>query len=81
VIRVLSAGAHTIQQPKIIHTSLFRIVSPVSLDEYTRQGIDEVCKKWTAQLRGTEWTANEMWLVYETHFSTIDGERFVLSLE
>ena len=76
-----SAGSRTIKQPDIIHTSLFRVISPANPDEYTRQGIADVCNKWTAKLRGTEWTARHLWLVYETEFSTINGERHVLDLQ
>jgi hypothetical protein len=39
-----------------------------------------VCEKWTAKLKGTEWTCNHVWLVYETEFSTINGERHVMDL-
>ena len=67
------AGAQSIKQPDIIHTSLLRVLSPINPDEYTRKAIQRVCDKWTHKLRGTEWTAAHVWLVYETHFSTIKG--------
>ena len=57
-----AAGAHTIKQPGIVHTSLFRIISAVNPDEYTRKKIAGVCDKWTAKLKGTEWTAAHVWL-------------------
>lgn len=64
-----------------MHTSLFRILSPVNPDEYTRKKIQGVCDRWTARLRGTEWSARHVWLVYETEFSTINGERHVMDLD
>ena len=74
------AGAAPITQPDIIHTSLFRVLTPFNPDEYTRQGIDAVCERWTDKLRGKQWTAKHVWFVYETVFSTIDGERHVMDL-
>jgi hypothetical protein len=74
------AGAASIQQPTIIHTSLFRMLSPANPDTYTRARIADVCAKWTAKLRGTEWVARHVWMVYETEFSTIKGEWHVMNL-
>ena len=74
-------GSHSIEQPTIIHTSLFRMLSAVNPDSYTRRAINAVCEKWTAKLRGREWTAKHVWLVYETEFSTIAGQHHVMDLQ
>jgi hypothetical protein len=65
-------------QPNIIHTSLLRILTPVNLDDYTRQLIADKCHEWTTRLQGRSWTPKHMWMVYETEFTTIAGERNVV---
>ncbi len=42
--------------------------------------ISEACRRWTAKLRGTVYKPKTLWFVREHEFSTIEGEREVLTL-
>eukprot|EP01025_Chloroclados_australasicus_P000247 TRINITY_DN10118_c0_g1_i1.p1 TRINITY_DN10118_c0_g1~~TRINITY_DN10118_c0_g1_i1.p1 ORF type:complete len:202 (+),score=22.71 TRINITY_DN10118_c0_g1_i1:25-606(+) len=68
------------KQAGIIHTTLMRILTPSSIDEHVRSDIMRICDKWTKKLAGRTWTPENVWLVYETEFSTIEGERHVMPL-
>lgn len=73
------AGA-TRSQAWIIHTSLFRVLTPVVFEATTRADIQRVCDDWTYKLAGTTWTPAYLWYILENEFSTIEGLRHVLPL-
>ncbi|GLI59704.1 hypothetical protein VaNZ11_001649 [Volvox africanus] len=78
-LREAFPGAST-KQASIIHSSLLRIVSPRPLGRPAVDAISAACRRWTAKLRGTRYSPKTLWFIRETEFSTIVGEREVLTL-
>jgi hypothetical protein len=78
-LRTAFPGA-TSRQPQIIHTTLFRIVSPEQLPAETIAAIDAECSRWTERLAGAVMAPRALWFVNEKQFSTIEGDREVLPL-
>ncbi|EFJ45201.1 hypothetical protein VOLCADRAFT_106011 [Volvox carteri f. nagariensis] len=64
----------------IIHSSLLRIVSSRPLGPAAVDAVSEACRHWTAKLRGTLYTPRTLWFIREMEFSTIEGDREVLTL-
>jgi hypothetical protein len=72
-------GACT-SQATIVHTSLFRVLTPQQLPRDTISAISQECDRLTAQLRGTTWQPSRVWYVNEREFSTIIGDKHVMEL-
>ncbi|GBF98403.1 hypothetical protein Rsub_10468 [Raphidocelis subcapitata] len=68
-------GAPAARQPDIIHSSLFRILTPAQLGPEAMAAIAAEAARWTERVRGTVLTCDELWYVVESEFSTIRGER------
>jgi hypothetical protein len=62
-------------QAATIHTTLFRVLTPRQLDAATIQAVGQQCEELTRRFRGTAFTPASAWLVNESEFSTINGER------
>ncbi|PNH06223.1 hypothetical protein TSOC_007410 [Tetrabaena socialis] len=69
-LREAFPGAST-KQATIIHSSMLRIAVAA---------ISAAAERWSARLRGTRYSPAALWLIRETEFSTIAGEREVLTL-
>ncbi|GLC33614.1 hypothetical protein PLESTM_000092000 [Pleodorina starrii] len=78
-LREAFPGAST-KQATIIHSSLLRVMSPGPLGREAVAAISEACRRWTAKLRGTRYSPRTLWFIRETEFSTIEGDREVLTL-
>ena len=78
-LRTAFPGA-THRQPAIIHTTLFRIVSPEALPADAIAAIGAECQRWTERLAGAVLAPRSLWFVNELQFSTIEGEREILAL-
>lgn len=68
------------KQSTIIHSSLLRILSPTPLGAEAVSAISAACERWTEKLRGKLYSPRTLWFIREMEFSTINGEREVLTL-
>ncbi|KAG2494072.1 hypothetical protein HYH03_007715 [Edaphochlamys debaryana] len=78
-LRKAFPGAST-KQASIIHSSLLRIVTPHPLGAAAVEAVSAACERWTERLRGTLYKPKTLWFIREAEFSTITGEREVLTL-
>lgn len=68
------------RQAVIIHSTLLRIVNDEQLSKAVIQKVADVCKEWTAKLKGQTVTPKNLWYVRESQFSTIRGEQTKLPI-
>eukprot|EP00959_Pyramimonas_sp_CCMP1952_P393208 8238644-Pyramimonas_sp.AAC.1 len=69
-------GAPTKQPRPIIHGTLLRLLAPCTpLTKAMKAKVLGICDKWTSKLRGTQYTTDTLWLVHETRFSSLEGEK------
>ncbi|GFR49436.1 hypothetical protein Agub_g11494, partial [Astrephomene gubernaculifera] len=78
-LRETFPGAST-KQATIIHSSLLRIVSSEPLGRAAVEEVSAACQRWTERLRGTLYRPKTLWFIRETEFSTVVGDREVLTL-
>ena len=61
------------KQTSIAHTTLLRVLTPQQLPAEASAAIQGICRKYTANLRGTKISVDRLWYVIEEVFSTIEG--------
>eukprot|EP00240_Pyramimonas_obovata_P004544 CAMPEP_0118922602 /NCGR_PEP_ID=MMETSP1169-20130426/1477_1 /TAXON_ID=36882 /ORGANISM="Pyramimonas obovata, Strain CCMP722" /LENGTH=371 /DNA_ID=CAMNT_0006863507 /DNA_START=307 /DNA_END=1422 /DNA_ORIENTATION=- len=75
-------GAPTKQPRPIIHGTLLRLLAPcVPLQKAMKAKMLGICDKWTSKLKGTQYTVDTFWLVHETRFSSLEGEKKAFKLK
>jgi hypothetical protein len=67
-------------QVQIIHTSLLRITTPEPLPAAVAASVTAVCKEVTNELRGKRFSPRNLWFIFESTFSTIEGTRRAMPL-
>lgn len=72
---------YTSLQATIIHSSLLRVVdTPEPLPAANVTAIQAKCEEWMAKLKGITFSPSHLWMVWESEFSTITGDRHRIPL-